>query len=571
MALAATIVALLSAAPAPARASALETVLQDDAQLLHRSDDQLRRSLQELKLLGVDRLRVTAGWSELTRNADATTKPAFDATNPAAYEQERWRNLDRLVVLAGEFGFKTMIDIAFWAPKWASHDAPGDRGRTEVDPDAFRDFSVAVARRYSGGFLIPAPASPAGNGPLALSDDQRYLEENYGTSNPEGDTTLADALGTGWLGPDSTQAALDAALGTAGVAATEPLPKVDLFTLWNEPNHPGFLRPQWTKLGHRFVPRSPHIYRDMVVRAYPAIKGVRPDSTVLIGGTSFTGSYSGRGTAGVPPLQFLRELACVNRKLEPLKRSGCTGFTQVPGDGWAHHPYTMQTLPNARSSARRRDDVPIAELPKLDRLLAKLIARGRLAPAVRNLWVTEYGYETNPPVKGWIWSTADQARFLTWAEYLAARVPTNHSYAQFLLRDLPPGAFKVGKSNKRAFGQWQSGLENEDGSPKISVYAFRAGLFVQRRKNQRLRFWGRLRLGDGIASLAIERRAPGARDWHTIYTAAPDQPPADRFTVSGRESFNRFGRAPSGRGYRYRLRYLDGDVWQSGMPVAAVG
>jgi hypothetical protein len=149
-------------------------------------------------------------------------------------------------------------------------------------------------------------------------------------------------------------------------------------------------------------------------------------------------------------------------------------------------------------------------------------------------------------------------------------VPTNHSYAQFLLRDLPPGAFRVGRSAKRAFGQWQSGLEAEDGTPKVSVYSFRAGLFVQRLRGHRLRLWGRLRLGDGITTVAIERRSPGLQRWHPVVTAGPDQAPADRFTVSGRESFNRFARAPRGRGHRYRLRYLAGGTWQAGMQVAAV-
>ena len=557
--------AALLCVPANAPAAALETVLQDDAQLLHRPDEQLLRSLRELKLLGVDRLRVTAGWSVLTREPDSETRPAFDATDPAAYEQDRWRNLDRLVVLAQEHGFKTMIDIAFWAPHWASQDKPGQRGRTEVDPEHFRQFAVAVARRYSGTYVV-SRALGGGAEPLAVGRDQRFLAENYGTSNPAGTTSLTDVLGVrSWLAPDPAQEALET---TLGADPTRPLPKVDLFTLWNEPNHTGFLRPQWTRQGDRNVPRSPHMYREMVRRAYPSIKGVRPDAAVLIGGTSAEGSHSGRGTGNVPPLRFLRELACVDGRFRPLKRSGCAGFAGVPGDGWAHHPYTMQTPPGAR--ARQPDDVPMAELPKLARQIERLIKAGRLAPAVRNLWVTEYGYETNPPVPDGIWSISDQARFLTWAEFLASRVPTNRSYAQFLLRDLPPGAFRVGKSRRRAFGQWQSGLEHADGTPKGSVYSFRAGLFVQRLDGERLRFWGRLRLGDGITTLAIDRRALGTTRWRTIFTAGPGDAAADRFTVAGRESFHRFGTAPDGAGYRYRLRYLDGLTWHAGMPVQAV-
>ncbi|HVL94583.1 MAG TPA: hypothetical protein VM266_01850 [Solirubrobacteraceae bacterium] len=560
----------LACAPATAGAAGLETVLQDDAQLLHRPEDQLRRSLQEMKALGVDRIRVTAGWSVLTRDPDAKARPAFDATNPAAYEQERWRNLDRLVVLAREYGFKTMIDIAFWAPHWASQDAPGQRGRTEVDAEAFAQFTAAVARRYSGTFVIPRTSHhPSGDGPFGEGADARYLRRNFGTSSPDSGVTLLDALGI----PAIARGGESAATLGDGAAATLPLPKVDLFTLWNEPNHPSFMRPQWARWGKGYVPRSPHVYRAMVYRGHAALKAVRPDAAVLVGGTSFEGTSGRRGTGGVPPLRFLRELACVDRRLQPIKRFGCSDFRPIPGDGWAHHPYTLRTKPNARARGARRDDVPIADLPRLAKLLDRLIAAGRLAPGVRNLWVTEYGYETNPPVEGWIFSPYDQARFLTWAEFLASRVPTNRSYAQFLLRDLPPGAFKVNTSKKRAFGQWQSGLLHDDGTPKVSVYSFRAGLFVQRRKNRRLLLWGRLRLGHGITTIAIERRAPGSRKWRTIFTQAPGQGPTDRFTVSGTDAFQRYADAPRRRasGYRYRLRYLDGDHWQSGLQVAAVG
>ena len=548
----------LAVAPAVAGAAALETVLQDDAQLLHRPEDQLRRSLEEMKLLGVDRIRVTAGWSVLTRAADSKTRPEFDAADPAAYEQERWRNLDRLVVLAREYGFDVMIDIAFWAPQWATADAPGLRGRTFINAQEFAHFATAVARRYSGSFIVPDPAL---QGPVTQSRDGRYLERQYGDANPSGPTTLQAAF-----------SGVAAYVGAAATSATLPLPKVDVFTLWNEPNHQAFIRPQWQRKGRSWVPRSPHIYRDMVLRGYPAVKGARPDATVLIGGTSYTGAYANRGKAGVPPLRFLRELACVDRKLKPLERSGCSAFSgPLPGDGWSHHPYSMRTEPDARNSVNRPDDVPVAELPRLAALLDALIRRGRLAPGTRPIWVTEYGYETNPPDPDEVYSVGDQARFLTWAEYIASRTPTVRSFAQFLLRDLPPGAFRVGTSKQRAFGQWQSGLLFENGVPKLAAYSFRAGLFAQRLSGGRLRLWGRLRIGDGPQRVVIEHRPRGASKWHPLRTAGPGTPGATaEFSAEGRDAFQRFGRAPRGKDRRYRLRYLDGDAWRTSPSVRAI-
>ena len=560
-----------------AHAQGLETVMQDDAQLLHRSDDQLRRSLEEMKLLGVDRIRVTAGWSVLTRDADSEVRPTFDATDPAAYEQERWRNLDRLLVMARQYGFKTMIDIAFWAPAWASHDAAGERGRTEVDTEEFRKFAVAVARRYSGSFVIPAPVQPR-SGPLPPSKDEQYLNEGFGTTSPDGPTSLHAGLGLPLLASASgvgaeqlteTLGAPDARAGSAG-AATLPLPKVDVYTIWNEPNHTSFLRPQWVKHGHRWLPRSPHVYREMVLKSYPAIKAVRPDATILIGGTSFSGAYGNRGVGNVPPLQFIREMACVNKNLNPMGRSGCAGFTTIPGDGFAHHPYSLRTEPDARNRVTRPDDVPVAELPKLVKLLDQLVAKGRLSPGARNLWITEYGYETNPPDPEEPFSVGDQARFLTWAEYLTWRVPNVKSFAQFLLRDLPPQAFRVGSSKNRPFGEWQSGLLFENGVPKLAAYSFRAGLYAQENARGRVRFWGRLRLGPGPHAVVIERRPPRADAWSPLPTSAAGQTAgAAQFTVDGKDAFLRFA-ASAGKGWRYRIRYQDGDVWRASPSVAAV-
>jgi hypothetical protein len=550
--------ALALLAPSAAQARSLETILQDDAQFLHRSEEQLRRSLEELKLLGVDRLRVTAGWSVLTRDPDGRLKPLFDAADPAAYEQERWRNLDRVLTLASEYGIKTMVDIAFWAPKWASVDGPTDRGRTHIDPGHFREFALAVARRYSGSFLIPGQVGA--QKPLAGAD-QRYLDKGFGTGTPSDTPPVWDQLGVPAPFGDRRQDPIDDVLGTGGRSATRPLPKVEMFTLWNEPNHTGFLRPQWVKVQGRWRPSSPHRYRAMVQLAYPAMKASRPDATILIGGTSFNGVYANKGVGGVPPLRFLREMACVDNEFKPLRRDGCDKFKAIQGDGWSHHPYSMMTTPGTRNRATRPDDAPIAELPALADTLDRLVKMGRLSPANRQIWVTEYGYETNPPDRGEKYSQGDQARFLPWAEYLAWRVPSVQSFAQFLLRDLPGGAFRVGTSKKRAFGEWQSGLLTEVGENKPGFRHFRAGIFVERADRGRLRIFGRLRLGTGARTVVIETLKDGGKvsGYRALTTLAPGAKSGGvTFSADADSSFLRFARAPGGPNQRYRIRIVDG-------------
>ncbi len=501
-------------AAAPARA-ALETLVQDDASLLHRPADDVRESLRKLRSLGVDRVRLTANWSLLTRDADAEIRPDdFDARDPAAYPQARWVRLDEAVRLAQEQGLKVMIDIGFWAPHWATSDSPGPRARTNIDPQAFADFSVAVARRYSGKwapFPLVAPAPP-----------------------PSRDQSLLDTL----LGGGPAPAPL--------VVSAEPLPRVDEFVLWNEPNHPSLLLPQWT--GGRRDPRpaSPARYARMVRAAYPAAKATRPDAAFLLGNTSSDGGRPPHGS--VAPLLFIRELACVDRELRPLRSRACRRFEVLPGDGWAHHPYPRQLRPDDAGSAERPDNVRIGNLGRLSSLLRRLAERGRIDSALRRIHLTEFGYETSAIADRPTLSQATQARWLTWAEYLAAKAPGVVTFAQFLLRDLPPGPARVSTSLRRGFGEYYTGLQTADGKDKLAATSFTAGLFAQRMTHRTVLLWGRLRLGTGVKTIAIERRRRDSAGWRQITS----------LTAGGQDAFRHRTRYVRGANYRLRWPMEDG-------------
>src|SRR5438094_471595 len=87
--------------PAVARADT-ETVLQDDAHLLYRTDAEVRSAMADVRALGVDRVRLTASWSLLAPSPDSAQRPDFDATDPGAYPAANWLYLDRAVRLAHE-------------------------------------------------------------------------------------------------------------------------------------------------------------------------------------------------------------------------------------------------------------------------------------------------------------------------------------------------------------------------------------------------------------------------------------------------------------------------------------
>ena len=368
----------------------VERVIQDDRAFLHQQAS-LGANLDEIKQLGFTRLRVTANWATLAPQPQATVKPAFDSADPAAYDEDAsadWAKLDRVVREAAARDIDLLIDVGFWAPLWAAEPRSG-RGTENIDVAEYADFARAVARRYSGDYAPPGE---------------------------------------------------------------DELPRVDMFSLWNEPNIPGFLGPQWKGEGKSRLPYSPHLYRAMVAAAYPAIRDELGEATVLVGGLAAGGSNDARLRHGVSPLAFIRELACVDRDLIPLTRSGCEHFEPVRGDGFSIHPYSYRTPPEQTG---RLDNFRIGDLGRLIDLLRALAERGRLDPKLVEIYITEFGYKTNPPHPKGV-TPAQQRRYWLRSEEIAASHPEVRMFAQFLIRDsVCPGCLF-----------WPTGYRYADGRPK---------------------------------------------------------------------------------------------------------
>jgi hypothetical protein len=495
------LVAVLLAAGVPAAAHAAaapappQTILQDDAVLLHSTDAGVKDAMTQLRALGVDQVRLTAGWSVIAPQPDSPTRRAFDDTDPAAYPADSWANLDRAVRDASAAGLNVMIDIAFWAPRWATQDDPSASGRlrTDIDPAAYARFAEAVATRYSGTYAPPAAthdAPPAG---------------------PSPDADLFGALlGGGRAKPSGP--------GPAPATPAQPLPAASTFTIWNEPNHPGFVMPQWERQGAGWWPRSADIYRAMVRAAYPVIKQAAPSSTVLIGATSSGGS-STPGRSGVPPLQFIRALTCVDARWRPITTGSCAGYTELPGDGWSHHPYSLRTVPEAQPI--NRDKLPVASTPRLLAALRRLVRMGRLAPAADQVWMTEYGYETSPPDPQAPFSPEQQAGMLARAERLGTADPAVRSWPQFLLRDRPAGP---AGPRMRVAGDWQTGLEGADGTAKPAYAVFRTPVVALCRDagRPRLLVWGRWRdVAGAVAQVQRQARDTWVDSGRAVPAGAP--------------------------------------------------
>jgi hypothetical protein len=78
----------------------------------------------------------------------------------------------------------------------------------------------------------------------------------------------------------------------------------------------------------------------------------------------------------------------------------------------------------------------------------------------KRIWITEYGYQTNPPDRLFGVSYAKQAAYLTQAFALARKNPRIDLMLWFLLRDEPN------------VGGWQSGLVTYGGKRKPAYNAF---------------------------------------------------------------------------------------------------
>jgi hypothetical protein len=446
----------------------MEVTVQDDALFLHQEPWKVQRTARRLAALGADRIRITAGWSAVAPAPRARRKPAgFDATKPDQYQAGPFRQLDTAVKTATAAGLQVQIDLAFWAPRWAVARSFGRSARQRWRPDApeFGQFAEAVARRYDGNFADPT---------------------------------------------SRTRTAL---------------PAVRLWTTWNEPNHPTFLLPQSERTrngGWRDV--APHVYRAMHEAAYNSLKRVDHQNQVLLGGLSSRGSSRRGPTRNIPPLRFLRELACVNPRLEPLNDPACRDYHPLHADGFAYHPYSFEAAPNVAYGGP--ETVHIADLSRLSDVLSQLHDKGRIATKLP-LYLTEFGYESKPPDTGRGVAPEVQAQYMAQSAFMAWRNPDTRMFAQFLLQDL---------ADPR---DYQTGLLYPDGRSKPALQAFKLPFWAQAQESNGQSYvvvWGQVRPERGAQSVALEVQRPDG-SWHALPSFAATPTPDGRNCPTQNEQF----------------------------------
>lgn len=279
----------------------------------------------------------------------------------------------------------------------------------------------------------------------------------------EGITVLFTLLGTpswanggrGWnRAPDDPTAfgafAQAAATRYGGAFAVDgtALPAVNRWMIWNEPNNPVFLRPQYVREGGRWVVQSARDYAALCNAAVTGIRAGQRGARIACGGTAPRGNNAASSSRpSVSPIAFLTA----------MRAAGARGF-----DAYAHHPYygkrqeTPSTPPPAAENGAPATAVTLGNIDRLEAALDRTY--GRRKP----LWITEYGYQTSPPDLLMGVTLAEQARYLRQAVEIVRADPRIQLFVWFRLRDEEP------------LTGWQSGLFAADGTAKPARAAFAA-------------------------------------------------------------------------------------------------
>jgi hypothetical protein len=229
-------------------------------------------------------------------------------------------------------------------------------------------------------------------------------------------------------------------------AVARRYPWVRYWLIWNEPNKRLWLRP--TKAS---------IYvRHLLNPGYEAIHAVLPRARV---GGAATGPKAAAG--GVSPTAWVRAMWAAGARL----------------DAYAHHPYPSTPAETPSSGGCKNCPwITMATIRKLLILVKRYFGS-------KPIWLTEYGYQTNPPDTFLGVTLKRQATNLSLAAMRAWRLPRVTMLIQYLYQDEPQ------------LSRFQTGLSFVDGRWKPSLQAFRLPFAQMGRTGLQAVVWGQIRDG----------------------------------------------------------------------------
>ncbi len=298
--------------------------------------------------------------------------------------------------------------------------------------------------------------------------------------------------------------------------------KVSYYSIWNEPNlGKTWLQPRYARA--KGVGRYDYAaakYRQLyltgqkVIAKYDRARRNR----VLFGEVPSIAS----------PLPFIRATLCLDSRGRPFRgrrarAQGCRRPRRVPTLGFAVHPYNQGALFGPRQRYRSKTSLTIAHMPRLHRLLNGAYKRKRISSRARNVYVTEFGFQSDPPDKGFgVPSLANQARYINEADRLFYGDRRVKWVSQYEFTDV------------RDPSQFNTGLRLFSGELKPSYGAYRMPIVVTRRSVFSVEVYGQVRPG-GSSRVAIQSRARGG-EYRTVKTVRTNRKGFLRFNVKARNA-----------------------------------
>ena len=270
------------------------------------------------------------------------------------------------------------------------------------------------------------------------------------------------AWANGGLGPNGVPTS-KWSLSAFVLAVARRYPWVRMWEVWNEPNLRSFLNPN-----------SPALYVGRLLNPTVAVLHAARAGNRIAGGAT-----SPRPTpSGLSPVAFMRGMRAAHARL----------------DAYSHHPYpiTPHERPDGffRNACRYCKGVlTLANLP----LLLQEVRRDFGA---KRIWLTEYGYQTNPPDRSGV-SRSVQAQYLAEAALRAKNARFVDVLIHFMVRD------------ETRLSGWQSGLFTAAGLVKPALNSFMLPIAQAARKGLRTTIWGQVRPGFGKRLYRLQRLANG--------------------------------------------------------------
>ena len=219
------------------------------------------------------------------------------------------------------------------------------------------------------------------------------------------------------------------------------LPAVRHWLAWNEPNNPVFLVPQWKLVNRQWRNQAAYDYAKICGAVYAGVKAARlPGNKVACGVTGPRGNDAPRSSRpSTSPLVFMRW----------LRKAGARRM-----DAYAHHPYYGHRTEKPTTKPRSKKAVTMANMGDLIKQVNRLWGRKT------RVWITEYGYQTNPPDRLFGVSYLNQARYMQQAIAMAKKTRRIDVFIWFLIRD------------EGRLSGWQSGVVTRRGVRKPAFRSF---------------------------------------------------------------------------------------------------